>query len=1114
MVLSRRYAEANLSVPGSGATEPRRRTSASSLLGMGRNGRTSRGSHDATLTEDANDVTIAPGSETDLHASHSSSAFQDKRLDRLGNFLRVAVPGQGFKCLRLDPTLTAHAVVADVCSKRGHDPNDHFLAVELADGCRVALLAGRIRVQSINGNFYLQQRARRTVRLTRTSDGHFGLTVGRLPTLQRALSTTVSVSNNASRHSNGGTTAQANTKTKASTAAASGAVAATEYAPAQGLYIVRVTPASCADLLGVEVGDQVLELDGQPVDATQAERVKLALRSHTSARLLLRSLRRTAREVEAASVRHLDDVILANVLQPPRPAAALLPHGDPVTVLRVPTPPPCDVSHDDIYYPPREHSSTSEEAPRPELSTVVTGVNSAPSVTGSGAVVRSDHMPVAPGSPPVSVVAADTTAPEAGDPGIDFVRSIAAFVRRTDEVSRFLRRLVDEETAAAEDAAEDAVEAEATAATATASANGSTRTVLVGGSVSPGTAAATAAAAAAAVALRRRARAADDLEISSVAPSPVTRTSSSGVSGVAARSSGDAMDALAASTGSGNTASSSASMRRRCLSTSAMLSSSGSGQYKSGSAAESAEAEAETRRRRKERGKLRATLRELLETEESYIVALQLIVDRYLIPMQREALLSRDAFAIVQGNTHELLAFQRELLAALQDATQPALSRGAPTAGPVAIQRLTEASMAVADVFDARVEGFKVYAQYCSTHARAVEIISSPSNMALRAWLDARNPRQDQSATLASYLIKPVQRVLKYPLLLRELASHLGESPTARQRVSTALGGLSRLAEHINNMTRLCDYYERELERGTHGAFALSRNFHQLLHYCELRWLNALDDRNKPRVTVNCTLLVFRSALALVERLPPTKAERKRLKAGQQPRPRFLFVGMFRVRQINKVLRGLDHTVAGVPAEDDTLCWRLYVEPESSEANGSSGGGAEGAHGNIVGNTAGNTAGGNADASGSGGSGFGGGLRQRLGALSPKLTRRTFGGDSHAVADGATGEGSSNTTDGDAYDLEHDGTNTNTTHDEAERGTHRPQLVPPAAAGPRGPPLAFYAFRMESDAACSACMEHIRAAQRAPPRTAKSRRGLVGRGDTVGMRNSLSDPPSVNSEEL
>lgn len=40
-----------------------------------------------------------------------------------------------------------------------------------------------------------------------------------------------------------------------------------------------------------------------------------------------------------------------------------------------------------------------------------------------------------------------------------------------------------------------------------------------------------------------------------------------------------------------------------------------------------------------------------------------------------------------------------------------------------------------------------------------------------KEFLNAKNPTKQHSTTLESYLIKPVQRVLKYPLLLRELVS-------------------------------------------------------------------------------------------------------------------------------------------------------------------------------------------------------------------------------------------------------------------------------------------------------------------------------------------------------
>ena len=50
--------------------------------------------------------------------------------------------------------------------------------------------------------------------------------------------------------------------------------------------------------------------------------------------------------------------------------------------------------------------------------------------------------------------------------------------------------------------------------------------------------------------------------------------------------------------------------------------------------------------------------------------------------------------------------------------------------------------------------------------------VFADSNTALREFLLARNPKQQHSATLESYMIKPIQRILKYPLLLQQLCLH------------------------------------------------------------------------------------------------------------------------------------------------------------------------------------------------------------------------------------------------------------------------------------------------------------------------------------------------------
>jgi len=62
------------------------------------------------------------------------------------------------------------------------------------------------------------------------------------------------------------------------------------------------------------------------------------------------------------------------------------------------------------------------------------------------------------------------------------------------------------------------------------------------------------------------------------------------------------------------------------------------------------------------------------------------------------------------------------------------------------------------------VERYKT--RWDSGHAR---IVFNADNSELQEFLRLRNPKRQHSSTLESFLIKPIQRVLKYPLLLSQL---------------------------------------------------------------------------------------------------------------------------------------------------------------------------------------------------------------------------------------------------------------------------------------------------------------------------------------------------------
>ena len=69
------------------------------------------------------------------------------------------------------------------------------------------------------------------------------------------------------------------------------------------------------------------------------------------------------------------------------------------------------------------------------------------------------------------------------------------------------------------------------------------------------------------------------------------------------------------------------------------------------------------------------------------------------------------------------------------------------------------------------------------------------------------NKKKQQSTSLESYLIKPIQRILKYPLLLQQLKNAALVNSEEQQHLFDALIGMERVAEHINEMQRIHEEY-------------------------------------------------------------------------------------------------------------------------------------------------------------------------------------------------------------------------------------------------------------------------------------------------------------------
>uniref|UniRef100_A0A3P8U901 DH domain-containing protein n=1 Tax=Amphiprion percula TaxID=161767 RepID=A0A3P8U901_AMPPE len=143
-------------------------------------------------------------------------------------------------------------------------------------------------------------------------------------------------------------------------------------------------------------------------------------------------------------------------------------------------------------------------------------------------------------------------------------------------------------------------------------------------------------------------------------------------------------------------------------------------------------------------------VKEILDTERTYVQDLRSIVESlqdYLECISnnsRLALSSEDKGSLF-GNIQDIYHFN-DLLHHLEKCN----------ADPVAI----------AECFVSKSEEFRIYTQYCTNYPSVAVLTECMRNKALAKFFRERQESLRHSLPLGSYLLKPVQRILKYHLLL------------------------------------------------------------------------------------------------------------------------------------------------------------------------------------------------------------------------------------------------------------------------------------------------------------------------------------------------------------
>ena len=182
------------------------------------------------------------------------------------------------------------------------------------------------------------------------------------------------------------------------------------------------------------------------------------------------------------------------------------------------------------------------------------------------------------------------------------------------------------------------------------------------------------------------------------------------------------------------------------------------------------------------RKKIRHVITELINTEDDYVRDLQTILEGYHKPFDNPKYnFSSNLRAqknIIFGNIEEIYKFHHDVFSREL--------RGCETAPYLAGQ-----------IFLDKKEEFQLYATYCKNKPRSEMVQKELENS---TYLKECQQSLGHLLPLSSYLLKPVQRVTKYRLLLSEMLKYVTKDNPAYADIIEALHTMNKVLRNVNDV--------------------------------------------------------------------------------------------------------------------------------------------------------------------------------------------------------------------------------------------------------------------------------------------------------------------------
>ncbi|XP_026521100.1 uncharacterized protein LOC113410657 [Notechis scutatus] len=187
---------------------------------------------------------------------------------------------------------------------------------------------------------------------------------------------------------------------------------------------------------------------------------------------------------------------------------------------------------------------------------------------------------------------------------------------------------------------------------------------------------------------------------------------------------------------------------------------------------------------------------EFVNTEASYGEDLRIIKEEFYLPMQAAGLLTQEQLLVVFSNIQELIDLNENFLEYLQEEIEQAIEQGDDDLMTVCI----------GEIFLEFVNMLPAFQTYCLQQPSSVNMLNAleKEKELLRIFLNVS--QNDNTAlrrmNLRSFLIAPLQRVTKYPLLLSRIIKATMEYHPDYSNLLEAKSRIESHLEHINMKTK------------------------------------------------------------------------------------------------------------------------------------------------------------------------------------------------------------------------------------------------------------------------------------------------------------------------